>query len=180
MDNKKKILKFINNWIEIDNYHRRKLVKSKGDNSPHSQPLQLSNHETTSSSSLFHHQWSWTVIKSRPEEHSNTKSGGGADQAWGKEKGGIGIMERRNSRLVDPNYSLRSILTIHRSSCGKSSFLVPDSLHWLPMSEGDDCLRARRGEKWKGCRWRLKPIFPCKIVQLLDASLIANLLVHIF
>lgn len=49
-----------------------------------------------------------------------------------------------------------------------------DSLHWLPMSEGDDCLRARRGEKWKGCRWRLKPIFPCKIVQLLDASLIAN------
>lgn len=125
MDNKKKILEFINNWIKIDNYHRRKLVKSKGDNSPHSQPLQLSNHETTSSSSLFHHRWSWTVIKSRPEEHSNTKSGGGADQAWGKEKGGIGIMERRNSRLVDPNYSLRSILTIHRSSCGKSSFLVP-------------------------------------------------------
>lgn len=37
MDNKKKkllILEFINNWIEIDNYHRRKLMESKGDNSP--------------------------------------------------------------------------------------------------------------------------------------------------
>lgn len=52
--------------------------------------------------------------------------------------------------------------------------LAMDSLHWLPMSKGDDCLRARRGEKRKGCRWRLKLIFPCKIVELLDTSLITN------
>lgn len=68
-----------------------------------------------------------------------------------RERGGNGIMERRNSRLVDPNYSLRSILTIHRSSCGKSSFLVPRILRWLPMSEGDDCLRTvRGGEEMEG------------------------------
>lgn len=82
---------------------------------------------------------------------------GEEESCEGRKKGkkGNGIMERRNSRLVDPNYSLRSILTIHRSSCGKSSFLVPRILRWLPMSEGDDCLRTVRGRR-KGCRWRLK------------------------
>ena len=86
-------------------------------------------------------------------------------------------MERRNSRLVDPNYSLRSILTIHRSSCGKSSFLVPRILRWLPMSEGKWLFenRERGGEKRKGCRWKLK-LAPagCKIGELLGASLIAK------
>lgn len=128
MENKKKTSWSSNLYITVNWNRSSKEINGIGKGTipdPPTASLAVKPRNNGGSSSLFHHRWSWTVIKSRPEEHSNTKSGGGGDQAWGKEKGGIGIMERRNSRLVDPNYSLRSILTIHRSSCGKSSFLVP-------------------------------------------------------
>lgn len=136
---------------------------------------QLSNRETTGSSSLFHHRWSWTVIKSRPEEHLNTKSGGGGDQAWGKEKRGNWYYGTQ--KFAPRRSELQLTVDFNDSSKQLRQIELPravDSLHRLPMSEGDDCLRAKRGEKRKGCRWRLKPIFPCKIVEFLDASLIAN------